>query len=364
MTYRGDIRLDDTIDFKFTTRRFSTGAPFTLAGSPVISAYVGNGTTELTAGITLTADFDARTGLNNVRVVATAANGYAAGTNVQLVITAGTVDAISVVGEVVAEFSIEARSALMPTVVARKLDVSAGGEAGVDWANVGSPTTALALTGTTVAATQKVDIETIKTQAVTAAGAVTVLASVGTAATSTAQTGDSFARIGAAGAGLTALGDARVANLDAAVGSRMVGYTQPAGFLAATFPGTVASTTNITAGTIATVTNLTNAPTAGDLTAAMIASVTTAASAATPALSAAGNNAAADALLNRDMSTGTDSGSPTVRTVRQALRFLRNRWTLVGSTLTVNKEDDTTASWTAAVTTTPGADPITGNDPA
>jgi len=38
----------------------------------------------------------------------------------------------------------------------------------------------------------KVDLDTVKTQAVTCAAGVTVLASVGTAATSTAQTGDSF----------------------------------------------------------------------------------------------------------------------------------------------------------------------------
>jgi hypothetical protein len=43
-----------------------------------------------------------------------------------------------------------------------------------------------------------------------------------------------------------------------------------------TFPGTIASTTNITAGTITTVTNLTNAPTAGDLTATMKTSIGTA----------------------------------------------------------------------------------------
>jgi hypothetical protein len=74
----------------------------------------------------------------------------------------------------------------------------------------------------------------------------------------TVQTGDSFARLGVAGAGLTALGDTRIANLDAAVTSRMATYTQPSGFLAATFPsGTVANTTNITAGTITTATNLT-----------------------------------------------------------------------------------------------------------
>ena len=44
------------------------------------------------------------------------------------------------------------------------------------------------------------------------------------------------------------------ANLDATISSRMATYTQPTGFLAATFPGgTVANTTNITAGTITTV---------------------------------------------------------------------------------------------------------------
>jgi hypothetical protein len=47
-----------------------------------------------------------------------------------------------------------------------------------------------------------------------------------------------------------------------------------------TFPASIASPTNITAGTITTVTNLTNAATAGDLTATMKASVQTASAAA------------------------------------------------------------------------------------
>jgi len=47
-------------------------------------------------------------------------------------------------------------------------------------------------------------------------------------------------------------------NLDATISSRMATYAQPTGFLAATFPaGTVANTTNITAGIITTATNLT-----------------------------------------------------------------------------------------------------------
>lgn len=48
-------------------------------------------------------------------------------------------------------------------------------------------------------------------------------------------------------------------NLDDTISSRMATYTQPTGFLAATFPaGTVANTTNITAGTITTATTVTD----------------------------------------------------------------------------------------------------------
>jgi len=39
---------------------------------------------------------------------------------------------------------------LVPTTAGRTLDVSAGGEAGIDWANIGSPTTVVGLSGTTV----------------------------------------------------------------------------------------------------------------------------------------------------------------------------------------------------------------------
>lgn len=64
------------------------------------------------------------------------------------------------------------------------------------------------------------------------AGVTTLLSRIiGTLAAGThnPQTGDSFAQIGAAGAGLTALGDTRIANLDAAVSSRLAaaGYTAP-----------------------------------------------------------------------------------------------------------------------------------------
>ena len=108
MSYHGDIALAGTIDLLFSTVN-EYGVPTTLGGSPVVSAYVGNGTTELTAGITLDVNFDGRTGLHHVRVVASGANGYAANTDVTLVITTGTVNGISVVGMTVGSFSIQNR---------------------------------------------------------------------------------------------------------------------------------------------------------------------------------------------------------------------------------------------------------------
>lgn len=111
MPYLGDIAEDATIDFSFTSRQFSTGAPFTLAGTPSLAVYKANGDTESTAGITLTADFDAKTGLNQVRIDTSADAFYAVANDYYVVIAAGTVDSVSVVGEVVGEFSIENRFA-------------------------------------------------------------------------------------------------------------------------------------------------------------------------------------------------------------------------------------------------------------
>lgn len=194
----GDFTPGKTIVFDFNTHK-ADGTPITLAGTPAISVYK-NSTTESTAGVTLTVDYDSRTGMHHV-VIDTSADGtfYAAGNDFRAVITAGTVDSISVVGTVVGAFSLSNRSALRPATADRTLVVDAAGLA---------------------------DANTVK---------------IGPSGSGTAQT--------AVDAG---------ARLDATVSSRMATYTQPTGFLAATFPTTVASTTNITAGTITTVTNLTN----------------------------------------------------------------------------------------------------------
>lgn len=164
---------------------------------------------------------------------------------------------------------------LAPTTAGRTLDVSVGGEAGVDWANVGSPTTTLNLSGTTVMTATDVKADTSAIKAIT----------------------DQF---------------------------------------------------------VFTVANRVNAQVFGMQASAIDASD----------MSAAALNEIADAVLDRNMATGTDSGSTTVRTVRQALRAIRNRWTSSGGTLTVFKEDDSTSSWTAVVTGDAAANPTVEVNPA
>lgn len=101
-----DRAIGDTIYLLFTTKAFATNIPTTLLGSPVVSAYENDSITQITAGITLGVDHDGVTGLNLLTIVATTGNGYEDKKEYSLVITTGTVDSVSVVGEVVGEFSI------------------------------------------------------------------------------------------------------------------------------------------------------------------------------------------------------------------------------------------------------------------
>jgi hypothetical protein len=582
VSYLGDYQLAQTIVFDFNTASFADGSPITLAGTPTLACYK-NSTTESTSGITLTVDYDGLTGFHHVAInTATDLVFYAALNNFSVVITAGTVGGTSVVGRVVGSFSLNNRSALRPTFTGRSLDVSATGEAGIDWANIGSPTATVNLSGTnidvdqivasvsgavgsvtgavgsvtgnvggnvtgsvnSVATTVSADVVSISgdstaadnlerwfdgtvgfgtatsvitgslsgavgsvtagvtvttnndktgyslsqafpnnfssmainatggvgidwgnvqdpgatvdltqtsilqvqdavsvsdldatavtqiwsnlsrtltagtnialTKGVgllglndiaatavvsggvinTSGGAVTTVTTVTTnndktgysltqafpanfdtliitasgvinanleeikeapltqsglgqlagsfshmfdsnspvfTVESVNQTGDSFARVGANGGGLTALGDTRIANLDATVSSRMATYTQPTGFLAATFPSTVASPTNIT-------------------------------SATGVVLSTAGNEAAADTTLRRTMANVEASASGDTLGLSSIYGFVQmaQESAVSGTTLTVKKTDGTTTLGTKTVATDAGADPITG----
>lgn len=77
-------------------------------------------------------------------------------------------------------------------------------------------------------------------------------------------------------------------------------------------------------------------------------------------INSASANAIADALLKRDWDGLTGEAA---RSVLNALRFLRNKWSIAAGTLTVTKEDDSTSAWTAALTTDAAANPVTSSDP-
>jgi hypothetical protein len=79
------------------------------------------------------------------------------------------------------------------------------------------------------------------------------------------------------------------------------------------------------------------------------------------ALTSGERDSIADALLDRDMSVGTITAAR--RSPRRALRLLANKWSISGSTMTVYDEVDTTPAYTIALTTTPGADPVSAADP-
>jgi len=67
----------------------------------------------------------------------------------------------------------------------------------------------------------------------------------------------------------------------------------------------------------------------------------------------------ADAILNRNIAGGSSSG----RLVKDAFAFLRNKWAITATTLTVYGTDDSTPLWTLTITGDNTAAPVVGSDP-
>ena len=164
-SYCGDFRTGKTIRKMWNSYAIA-GQSITRATNGTISVYKDGNTTQSTAGVTDSEDFDSLTGVHLV-AVDTSADGtfYSAGSDFEVVLSGATIDGKSI-NATLFSFSLENRSGLMPTTDGRKLDVSSGGEAGVDWANVGSPTTTQNLTGTTV----KANVTAINSTTVTGDG--------------------------------------------------------------------------------------------------------------------------------------------------------------------------------------------------
>lgn len=154
MAHLGDRFLSSTFYTKFTTVNAS-GVPTTLGSTPALQFYVGAGATAFTVGLSLDVDFNSITGLNHVTVIATtSATAWATGIDVQVVVTTGTVSGVSIKGYSVCEFSIQNLAAARPTIAGRNLLIDANGKVAVP-------------------DTQKVDVDTIKTNPVVNAGTVT-----------------------------------------------------------------------------------------------------------------------------------------------------------------------------------------------
>jgi hypothetical protein len=104
--YLGDFLDNQTVHFMWSSNG-ANGASITRATNGTVSVYKDNGTTQTTTGVTDTEDFDALTGIH-VCTIATTDAFYATGSNYTVVLSAATIDGLTV-NAVLAHFSIQNR---------------------------------------------------------------------------------------------------------------------------------------------------------------------------------------------------------------------------------------------------------------
>lgn len=148
--YLGDFRVGKTIRKMWNSTAIA-GESITRSGNGTLQVYKDGNTTQSTAGVTDTEDFDSLTGVHLV-TIDTSANGtfYSAASDFELVLANATIDG-KTINATLFSFSLENRSPLMPTTSGRTLDVNSNGEAGIDWANVGNQSATVGLSSTTIA---------------------------------------------------------------------------------------------------------------------------------------------------------------------------------------------------------------------
>jgi hypothetical protein len=255
-------------------------------------------------------------------------------------------------------------SRLAPTVAARTLDVSAGGEAGVDWANVGSPTTTLSLTGTTVATVTTTGTATAVTTVNGLAANVITATSINADAITAAKIADgaidaaTFAAgaINAAAIAADAITDAKVAS-DVTIASVTGAVGSVTGNVGGNVVGSVAS---VTAGVTVT-TN--NDKTGYGLSAAAVQAIWDALTSALTTVGSIGKRISdnLDAAITSRMATFTYTTPPTVVAIRTEMDSnstkLANLDATVSSRATpaqVNTEADTALADVGLTTTITG----------
>lgn len=103
-TYWGDYQDANQTEYMYFPTSDDTGARATL-GSGALACYENGSATQFTSGLTLDNDFDSVTGLHQIAVDLNDAN-FETGKTYTVVLTAGTVDGVSVVGAPLVTFSV------------------------------------------------------------------------------------------------------------------------------------------------------------------------------------------------------------------------------------------------------------------
>ena len=312
---------------------------------------------------------------------------------------------------------------LQPTVAGRTLDVTTTGEAGIDWGNIGSPTTTVNLAGTTISTSQAVasvsgsvnsvasavTVGTINNNVITAASiatdaidsdaiansAITIrLSTDGTASEGRIVAGTMANDVwnavvssydGTSGNTTATFGkaiiksDASAKNGDVSmysiagtngidvdihrIDNDQTAATNLKAMLMNTSTVTLGAQLNTTGNLAIWERDISGVSISGQagryLTDAAIAATNGAASAANIE-GVAYRESIADTLLGRNVAGGSNTG----RLVKEALYALRNKTEIVGSQLNVYNNVDGAVAWTATVASSAGANPVTGIDPA
>lgn len=121
--YKGDILEDGTIEWTFTTRALQTQLPTDFSDIPTVLIYKSGNSTPTSSGVILTKNYNSVTGLNNISIDTSAAF-YETAKDYSVVMESGTVDSRSVVGETIANFSIENRSNISAANVNAQVDTA------------------------------------------------------------------------------------------------------------------------------------------------------------------------------------------------------------------------------------------------
>jgi hypothetical protein len=143
--YLGDFRSGKTVRRLFPTNAIA-GESITIATNGTVQVYKNNGTSQSTAGVTFTEDFDGLVGVHAVDIDMSAdGTFYSSASDFECVLAAATIDGKSINTPLFC-WSVENRSAVMPTADGRTIDLDVGGN--VDVATVNTTVTAnLATTG-------------------------------------------------------------------------------------------------------------------------------------------------------------------------------------------------------------------------